>query len=131
MTNTATVIRINGSRHATVRVMRESACGDCGKCKGCANPREMVYITAKNPIGAEPGDQVVITASTRQILSLAALVYLLPVVLLLSGWALLGPVAGVFGAVLAAAVVFLANRRLRRKGGARVVITDYAGSTKA
>lgn len=132
MTNTAVVVRLESARRATVRVARENACGDCGKCKtGCANPREMVYVLAKNPIGAEPGDEVVVTASTRQVLSLAALVYLLPVLLLLGGWVWLGWPAGVIGVAVSAAAIVLAGRRLKHKGGVRAIITDFAGKTKA
>ncbi|MCL2031216.1 MAG: SoxR reducing system RseC family protein, partial [Oscillospiraceae bacterium] len=113
MTNTATVVKLESARRATVRVTRENACGDCGKCKGCPNPREMVYVTAKNPIGAEPGDQVVVTAGTRQILSLAALVYLLPVVLFLAGWLISGSLWGAAaGAAVSVAAAFGVNRRI-------------------
>lgn len=131
MTNTATVIRLEGADKAAVRVTRGSACGNCGTCKGCDDPRAMVEVVAANPIGAEPGDRVVITTGTRQVLGLAALVYLLPVVLFLAGWAAVGWPGALAGVTVSGALVFWANRRLSRGGGVQAVITNFAGGAEA
>lgn len=45
---------------AEVACRRASACsGDCGHCGGCTNA-QTVLVRAYNPIGAKPGDRVVV-----------------------------------------------------------------------
>ena len=79
MTGEGTVIRIKGDT-ATVSVRKASACShDCSECSTCTAP---VFETeVYNPIGAKPGDKVVIEADTKKILLLSLLVYMLPVML--------------------------------------------------
>ena len=45
-----------------------------------------VKARAKNSVGAQPGDKVVVESSTKKILGVVALVYVLPVVLFLLGY---------------------------------------------
>ncbi len=72
---------------AQVLRVRESACsGDCHQCAGCGAARETMLLTAQNPIGAKPGDQVVIEAASAQVLKAAVLLYILPVVLFIAGY---------------------------------------------
>ncbi|MDR1735426.1 MAG: SoxR reducing system RseC family protein [Oscillospiraceae bacterium] len=123
MTGSAVVMSVAGANTATVRVARESACGDkCATCSGCADRREMIFVTAVNKVGAKAGDRVQIEGSTKETLRLAALVYLLPVVLFLIGW-IFHPLAGALGMLFAVAAVFAINRRLQRRGGVTVHIT--------
>ena len=77
---------------AEVACRRASACGgDCGHCGGCTNA-QTVLVRAYNPIGAKPGDRVVVESASCQVLGAAAAVYLLPVLFLLGGYALaVGP----------------------------------------
>lgn len=75
---------------AEVACRRASACsGDCGHCGGCTNA-QTVLVRAYNPIGAKPGDRVVVESASCQVLGAAAAVYLLPVLFLLGGYALAG-----------------------------------------
>ena len=63
------------SPDGTARVVhvRESACsGDCHKCAGCGAAKETVEITAQNPIGASPGDLVIIRSASGPVLAAAA-----------------------------------------------------------
>ena len=72
-----------------VSVRRESACsGDCHKCAGCGAVAQTLQITADNPIGARKGDRVYVESSTATVLWAAVLVYLLPIVCFLSGYAI-------------------------------------------
>lgn len=78
---------------ARIEVVRKSACaGDCGTCHGCAHPEEHVHVTAKNPLGARPGDRVTVESATGAVLGWASLLYIAPVVLMLAG--VLLPVSG-------------------------------------
>jgi len=127
MTQIATVERIIDNNHAEISVPRKSACGhDCEECAGCGVSGASVHARASNPIGAVPGQKVVVESSTQKMLRIVALVYLIPVVLFLAGYlvpALLGASVGVQYAVAVcgflAGILFAIryDRRLRAKGG--------------
>ena len=131
MTQIATVERLLDRDYAVISVPRKSACGhDCEECAGCGVTGTAVEARAANPIGAEPGQKVVVQSDTQKMLGIVALVYLTPVVLFLLGYlgtmALVSPsVAGIVGGVgfvlgILAAVLY--DRRLRRQGGLRFTI---------
>ena len=87
MTQIATVERILDADHAEISVPRKSACGhDCEECAGCGVSGAAVKARAANPIGARPGQKVVVESSTKKMLRIVALVYLIPVVLFLAGY---------------------------------------------
>ena len=100
---------------AEVACRRASACsGDCGHCGGCTNA-QTVLVRAYNPIGAKPGDRVVVESASCQVLGAAAAVYLLPVLFLLGGYALAGGPGGAIGFALGLTPAVWMDRR--RKGG--------------
>ena len=126
MTQIATVERIIDGRYAEISVPRKSACGhDCEECAGCGVTGVAVRARAENPIGARPGQKVVVESSTRNMLGIVALVYLTPIVLFLLAYFstaslfsqgvryLLSAVGFAVGILLAVAY----DRRLRRRGG--------------
>lgn len=127
MTQIATVERILDSDHAVISVPRKSACGhDCEECAGCGVTGAAVEAKAVNPIGAKPGQKVVVESSTQKMLGIVAMVYFIPVVLFLGGYLLsvfLG--AGVAVQYTVAIVGFLAgiaiaifyDRHVKAKGG--------------
>lgn len=87
MTQIATVEEILSGGYATISVPRKSACGhDCEECAGCGMTGAAVKAKAKNPIGAQPGQKVIVESSTQKLLGVVALVYLLPVVFFLMGY---------------------------------------------
>ena len=87
MTQIATVEKDLGGGYAEVSVPRKSACGhDCEECAGCGMTGAAIKARARNDIGAQPGDKVVVESSTKKIFSVVALVYVLPVVLFLLGY---------------------------------------------
>lgn len=87
MTQIATVEEILNGEYARISVPRKSACGhDCEECAGCGMTGAAIYATAKNPVGAQPGQKVVVESSTKKLLGVVALVYLLPVVFFLLGY---------------------------------------------
>jgi Positive regulator of sigma E activity len=126
MTQIATVEKILDSAYAEISVPRKSACGhDCEECAGCGVSGAPVYAKAKNIIGAQPGQRVVVESSTRKMLGIVVLVYMLPVALFLLGYFLTGAlgtisvrylIAGLgFALGITAAIVY--DRRLRKEGG--------------
>jgi len=128
MTQIATVERIIDKNYAEIAVPRKSACGhDCEECAGCGVSGAAVHAKATNPIGARPGQKVVVESSTNKMMRIIVLVYLIPVVLFLLGYvsmaflvpesvavqytvAILGFLIGVVGAVVY-------DRRLKKQGG--------------
>lgn len=88
MTQTVRVQSCNPDGTAQVVHIRQSACsGDCHKCSGCGAAQETLVLTARNPIGAAPGDLVQIEAETAPVLTAAAILYMLPLVLFFIGYA--------------------------------------------
>ena len=87
MTQIATGEKDLGGGYAEVSVPRKSACGhDCEECAGCGMTGAAIKARARNDIGAQPGDKVVVESSTKKIFGVVALVYVLPVVLFLLGY---------------------------------------------
>lgn len=126
MTQIATIEKLLDAEHAQIAVARQTACGhDCSECAGCGVSGAPVYARARNPIGAMPGQKVVVESNTKNMLGIIALVYLVPVVLFLLGYLLAGLFFGTAGQYTAAILAFalglipavLYDRRLRRQGG--------------
>lgn len=127
MTQIATVERIIDADHAEISVPRKSACGhDCEECAGCGVTGAAVHARALNPIGARPGQKVVVQSDTNKMLRIVTLVYLTPVLLFLAGYFITMAVtssaaiqylaAGTgFAAGILLAVFY--DRRLRQRGG--------------
>ena len=87
MEQQAQVIRIVSDATARVAVKRKSACsGDCHTCHGCPHPDEIVMVDADNPVGAQKGDTVIVRSDTGRVLKLAAMLYLMPLVLFFLGY---------------------------------------------
>lgn len=87
MQKKATVDAVLPDGTARLLVQRESACsGDCHKCSGCGSVGQTLCLTAKNPIGAQKGDIVIIESESGVVLKAAALIYLLPLALFLIGY---------------------------------------------
>lgn len=72
------------SEYALVQVMRESACGE--NCKSCGtNCSSSVFISTLNSIDAKQGDFVDIYSDTSKVLGTIALLYLVPLFIIISG----------------------------------------------
>jgi sigma-E factor negative regulatory protein RseC len=125
MTQIATVEKILDTAYAEISVPRKSACGhDCEECAGCGVTGSAVHAKARNSIGAEPGQKVVVESNTKNMMGIIALVYLVPITLFLLGYFLTGAlpettrylIAGVaFFAGIVPSVLY--DRHLRRQGG--------------
>lgn len=72
---------------AQIEIKRKSSCSsDCSKCGGCAHPDQIMLVEAKNTCDAKIGENVILHAQTGGILSIAALVYVMPIILLFVGY---------------------------------------------
>ena len=127
MTQIATVARILDAQRAEISVPRKFACGhDCEECAGCGVTGAAGRARAANPIGAQPGQKVVVQSDTQKMLGIVAMVYLIPVVLFLAGYVIMSLLTdsvaaqyAVAAAGFAAGIVFAIfyDRRLRARGG--------------
>ena len=94
MTQTAKVREILSPGIAMVAVKRVSACAhDCSKCAsgGCMMMEHPdLTVRAYNEPNARVGDVVLVESSSKSILSMAAIVYLLPFVFMFVGYAIGG-----------------------------------------
>ena len=125
MTQIATVERILPGGMAEISVPRKSACGhDCEECAGCGVSGASVRAAARNPIGAEVGQKVVVESSTKKLLGVMLVVYILPFALFLLGYFCTGALADEalrYGIAIAAFVVgiipaLIYDRRMWRTG---------------
>lgn len=133
MIQRVTVKSLNADGTANVLHLRQSACsGECHKCSGCGAAQEALLLTAENPIGARPGDTVLLTADSAPVLAGAAVLYLLPLALFFLGYfagAVLwkaGALAGGVAFMLGIAACILYDRRVAKKKQTIYTITGFA-----
>ena len=130
MTQNAVVTKLAGDGWAEIEVHRVSACGhDCSRCGGgCAELTRTgpVTVLARNPVGAQLGDRVVVESSSKSILGFAAVVYLLPLVLFFAGYFAASALGAGEAAAMAAGggcfalslvIAVLADRKAARRRG--------------
>lgn len=122
MTQDAVVTKLLPNNMAEVAVARTTACGgNCPSCESCIFQSEIKTL-ARNRIQARPGQKVVIATKSKEIFSAAALVYLMPIVLMLLSYAAasaLGATEGVrvlvsFLAVLVSAGILILSQRTQK-----------------
>ena len=126
------VKQIASDGRATVIRVRESACsGDCHKCSGCGAVGETLELTAKNPIGAIPGDMVLIESETGPVLAAAAVLYVLPLLLFFLGYLVghvlwgLGGLIGCLAFALSIVFCVVYDRRVAAKRKTVYTITGF------
>lgn len=74
-----------GDNKATVKIKRNSACGDCKACElGMSNLSEL-NVEVENTMGAGIGDHVRLEMGTPDVLKAAFVVYTIPLMALLIG----------------------------------------------
>ena len=125
MTQIATVEKILPGGMAEISVPRKSACGhDCEECAGCGVSGASVRAQARNTVGAEVGQKVVVESSTKRLLGVMSLVYLLPIVCFFAGYFLTGALSSEglrYGIAIAAFLVgilpaVICDRRMKQTG---------------
>ena len=125
MTNDAVVTKLLPHNTAEVAVTRLTACGgNCGSCEGCVYDSQ-VRAVAENPLGARPGQKVVIESRNAEIYGAVLLVYIVPLLFFLAGYLIalaLGASEGLCIAVsflaLAVSAVFLVLSQKKKKANA-------------
>lgn len=84
MQRTGTVRELDGE-FARIVIKRQTACGEnCANCGGCSEKYN--EVTARNEMGALPGDTVLIEMDDKTVLSAAFWVYIFPLMIFLAGY---------------------------------------------
>lgn len=130
MTQKALVEKILDGNQAVIAVRRKAACAsDCESCHGCAHPEETIKVTAYNQAGAGVGDTVVVESSSRQVIGLAALLYLMPPLLMVAGYLAVPAAEGwriaasIGGLCLGLGVCVAFSARMKKRGRMTFCIT--------
>ncbi len=129
MQQTAIVKRLLPDHQVELQVQRTTACGhDCSKCGGCGEiVTKPIMLVADNSIDAQVGDVVTITGSSKQVLGLAAVVYVVPVVLFFALYALAAafslPIPGLWGGIGFFAGIFAAIKVNNHQKNAQPIYT--------
>ena len=122
MTQDAVVYKCLPGSLAEVVVTRATACGgNCGSCEACMFQSEL-KTTARNTIGAKPGQRVMIESKSSSIYKAVFLVYVLPLILALAAYFVaysLGASEGVcitacFSGIILGAVIIVLSQRLNK-----------------
>ena len=81
---------VNHYSTATLEIERKTACGLCGKTRGCGNSiwgklfaHQSTAFKAQNLINAKVGERVIVGINERALLKSALLLYILPLVTML------------------------------------------------
>ncbi len=95
-----TVVAVHGEL-AEVESRRRSACGSCEVSGACGTSllerffgRRRLLLTVHNPIGARPGDRVVVGIPEQALLSASFAAYMVPLLAMLGGGIAGGMLAG-------------------------------------
>jgi len=133
MEETGTVVELRPGGTAMVLCRKGSACGHCSAADKCEMGRDSGerLVETRNQVGADVGDQVRISISSRTFLKSSFLVYIVPLIVLvigavlggqLSAWIgkdldpnLLSAAFGIAGLVISLLVIRGYNRKLERE----------------
>lgn len=133
MTQDAVVTKVFPNGMAEVAVSRGTACGsNCGNCESCVFQSELKAF-AKNSVHARPGEKVVIESLSSRIFGAAILVYIVPMIVFIIGYAIaasaglsegLCVLCSFLAFAIAVAIVVVYQRRSKRKNPIKFEITQ-------
>lgn len=124
MVQRAKVVAVEGHQ-AVVDIYRSSACGETcgGSCAVCKSART-VRTKAENHAGAKVGEMVELSSDSKQVLGLAFILYILPLIVSMGAYILvenvwlnkeLAAIGAFVGLVIGFVPAFLQNRRAKNK----------------
>ena len=79
------ILEIVDDNTAKMIMQRHSACASCGKCTKLSSECKDLVVEVDNAIGAKKGDYVEVSMESVRVLKATVLVYLVPLICLLSG----------------------------------------------
>ena len=134
MTQTGVIREVLEDGFARVRVTQRTACGhSCEDCGGCAAGSRELLVRARNPLEARKGELVSISTRSARVIGAAALVYALPLLLMLAAAVACAALGGsqslcaacaVGALALGSALAVLIGRVRQKKAPMEYVITE-------
>ncbi|MBF4693736.1 SoxR reducing system RseC family protein [Fusibacter ferrireducens] len=92
MNRTGIIVKEMG-QYSKVKLMRHTACGNCGACH-LGDDQKDVHLIALNDVHGEEGDLVEVVMGTDSVLKAAFIMYIIPLAALLIGVFLGQPIFG-------------------------------------
>ncbi len=107
--------QVNQQSLATIEVVRKTACGLCGKTRGCGNAiwgkmfgHKMTSFKVQNTINAKVGQCVIVGIDERAVMKSAVLLYIVPLVTMIISSILVSQInASDFAAIIGAVIGLL------------------------
>ena len=127
---TGKVISISSGR-AEVALVRSEACGNCAAKSMCHPTSEgsTMRMEVENPLGARPGERVIISLPPEALLKATTMAYLLPAIAMVAGAAVgwsrtgtdMGSLAGMVAGLTASSLyLFIYSRRKKVPLGPKI-----------
>ena len=95
MEEAGTIVELKGKYTALVICKKSSFCENCASMESChlGDDNHSMVVEAHNTIGAKVGDKVKLTTSTKSFLQSSFLLYIVPLIALVTG-AVIGNITG-------------------------------------
>ena len=102
---TASVVSLKGDR-AIVVLVRSDACGGCSAKHMChPSSGDVMQMEVRNLADAHPGDKVIISLPSKELLKASATAYLMPAVAAVAGGAIAWSRYGTDGAAIVGTII--------------------------
>lgn len=113
MNKNGVVEKVEGTK-VTVRIQRDSACGEnCAMCNAC--PGKDMLVTIETDTKLASGDKVRLETNTKTVLLSAFCTYILPIVLLIIGYAIHTLYLGLILMIFSFTILLQVDKKLRKK----------------
>lgn len=112
MNKNGIVEKVEGTK-VTVKIERDSACGgNCAMCNACPGKNMLVEVQTDIPLVC--GDKVRLETNTKFVLLSAFCVYILPIVLLIVGYAIHTLYLGLILMILSFTILLQADKKINK-----------------
>lgn len=107
------VEKTNGNM-VTVRIQRDSSCGEnCAMCNACPSKNMLVNLYTDVPLSS--GDTVRLETNAKYVLISAFCVYIVPIILLIAGYALANLYIGLICMALSFVILHFVDKKISTK----------------
>ncbi|MEE1042580.1 MAG: SoxR reducing system RseC family protein [Clostridia bacterium] len=97
----------------TVRITRDSSCGEnCAMCNAC--PGKNMLVTLNTDIPLSVNDKVSLQTNSKLVLWWAFAVYILPIILLILGYAIFTLYIGVLFMIISFIILFFTDKKINK-----------------
>ena len=112
MNKQGVVEKVEGN-NVTVKITRDSSCGEnCAMCNAC--PGKNMHVTLKTDIPLSLNDRVLRETNSSRVLFWAFMVYILPIILLIVGYAIFTLYIGLAFMVISFVILFFFDKKLNK-----------------